>query len=433
MLDQQIAMNKQMAEISMRSREREEAWYMKRMDMEKELVLREASRREEATQPVKLQRYTITKFNGDFKDWLRFWNQFMVEIDGSKIPCISKFNYLLELVEGQPKDDILGLPHTIEGYEEAKQILRETYGKDTKVRKALIQDLENLHKITFTNKLSEVHEFYNKFSRIVRTLKTMKKLEFAESHVYSLLDKLGPVREVLTQNQDNWEEWKLEDLAENLRKYVERNPMQLTETNGNRRYGPSGNDHYKRREIQSDPYKKREIQASYGTSNSSSSNQNKCVYCGLSNHKSTNCMKILDIARRKDILKTNKLCFNCTKQGHMSSKCNSRGCRQCGLKHHTSICDTSRYHANQEQQNEDLKFKEKGMRAINTSSTTLHSTVLAKVNGKESRILFDSGSSSSYICTNLISALNLKPLKTERKVNNKGCADISCNHSIRDL
>ena len=284
------------------------------------------------------------------------------------------------------------------------------------MRKALIQDLENLHKITSTNKLSEVHEFYNKFSRIVRTLKTMKKLEFVESHVYSLLDKLGPVREVLTQNQDNWEEWKLEDLAENLRKYVERNPMQLTETNGNRRYGPSGNDHYKRREIQSDPYKKREIQASYGASNSSSSNQNKCVYCGLSNHKSTNCMKILDIARRKDILKTNKLCFNCTKQGHMSSKCNSRGCRQCGLKHHTSICDTSRYHANQEQQNEDLKFNEKGMRAINTSSTTLHSTVLAKVNGKESRILFDSGSGSSCICTNLISALNLKPLKTERKV-----------------
>ena len=140
MLDQQIAMNKQMVEISMRSSEREEAWYMKRMDMEKELAFREASRREERTQSVKLQRYTITKFNGDFKDWLRFWNQFMVEIDGSKIPCISKFNYLLELVEGQPKDDILGLPHTIEGYEEAKQILRETYGKDIKVRKALIQD-----------------------------------------------------------------------------------------------------------------------------------------------------------------------------------------------------------------------------------------------------------------------------------------------------
>ena len=137
-------------------------------------------------------------------------------------------------MERQPKDDILGLPHTIEEYEEAKRILRETYGKDIKVRKALIQNLENLHKITSTNKLSKVHEFYNKFSRIVRTLKTMKKLEFAESHVYSLLDKLGPVREVLTQNQDNWEEWKLEDLAENLRKYVERNPMQLTETNGNR-------------------------------------------------------------------------------------------------------------------------------------------------------------------------------------------------------
>ena len=47
---------------------------------------------------VKLQKYTITPFQGDCKDWLRFWNQFVVEVDSSKISEISKFNYLLELV-----------------------------------------------------------------------------------------------------------------------------------------------------------------------------------------------------------------------------------------------------------------------------------------------------------------------------------------------
>ena len=73
----------------------------------------------ETTQSVKLQRCTITKFNGDYKDWPRFWNQFTVEVDGSSLPEISKFNYLLELVEGKPKEDVLGLAHTIDGYEEA--------------------------------------------------------------------------------------------------------------------------------------------------------------------------------------------------------------------------------------------------------------------------------------------------------------------------
>ena len=54
-------------------------------------------------QAVKLQRYTNTLFEGDFKDWLRFWNQFYVEVDGSSMVEISKFNYLLELVKGNPK------------------------------------------------------------------------------------------------------------------------------------------------------------------------------------------------------------------------------------------------------------------------------------------------------------------------------------------
>ena len=57
-------------------------------------------------QSVKLQKYTITPFKGHFKDWIRFWNQFSVEVDGSAISKISKFNYLLELVKGKPRDDI---------------------------------------------------------------------------------------------------------------------------------------------------------------------------------------------------------------------------------------------------------------------------------------------------------------------------------------
>ena len=77
----------------------------------------------EKPQAVKLQRYHITTFIGDFTDWLRFWNQFQAEVDASKISEISKFNCLLELVKGRPKESILGLRHTEEGYEEAKAIL----------------------------------------------------------------------------------------------------------------------------------------------------------------------------------------------------------------------------------------------------------------------------------------------------------------------
>ncbi|CAB4034596.1 Pro-Pol poly [Paramuricea clavata] len=157
-------------------------------------------------QTVKLQRYTITPFSGDYKDWLRFWNQFSVEVDGSTLSEISKVHYLLELVKDKPRDDIVGLPHSIEGHKEAKRTLQENCGKDSKVHRALIKDLESLHTITSIHKLESIHDFYNKFSRI-----------------------LGPVREVLVQKDDDWEEWDLKQLVDNLKKYVDRHPLRVEE------------------------------------------------------------------------------------------------------------------------------------------------------------------------------------------------------------
>ena len=57
---------------------------------------------------VKLQRYTITSFYSEFEDWICFWNQFTVEVDGSWKPKIRKSKYLLALVKGKPPVDILG-------------------------------------------------------------------------------------------------------------------------------------------------------------------------------------------------------------------------------------------------------------------------------------------------------------------------------------
>ena len=88
-----------------------------------------------------------------------------MEVDNSKISEISKFNYLLALVEGEPKSHVLGLPQSAEGYQEAKKILEATYGKHIKVHKALIKDLESLANITSLAKTKEIHEFYNELSR----------------------------------------------------------------------------------------------------------------------------------------------------------------------------------------------------------------------------------------------------------------------------
>ena len=113
---------------------------------------------------------------------------------------------MLELVEGEPRSQILGLPLTVEGYEEAKRILELTYGKNITVVKALIKDLETLLNITSLTKVKEIHKSYYQLSRTVRAINTMKKLQSAQNYVYSSMDRPGLVREVLVQKDDDWEE-----------------------------------------------------------------------------------------------------------------------------------------------------------------------------------------------------------------------------------
>ena len=112
---------RQQKDAAMEQQQWEEEWYLRKLDFEKQIGQGHAEHAKGADfgkpdksspKSVKLQKYTITPFNGDYKDWLRFWNQFSVEVDGSTISEISKFNYLLELVKGKPKDDILGIPHS---------------------------------------------------------------------------------------------------------------------------------------------------------------------------------------------------------------------------------------------------------------------------------------------------------------------------------
>ena len=54
----------------------------------------------------------------------------------------------------------------------------------------------------------------------------MKKLDLTQCLVYTLMDKLRPVLEIIVQRDDNCEDWNLEELVENMKRYIERNPLQ---------------------------------------------------------------------------------------------------------------------------------------------------------------------------------------------------------------
>ena len=88
---------------------------------------------------AKLPKLEITKFQGTFLDWMRFWNQFETEIDKAKLTQVAKFSYLKELLVSSVRASIDGLPFTTEGYERAKAILKTKYGKPSEVANAHMQ------------------------------------------------------------------------------------------------------------------------------------------------------------------------------------------------------------------------------------------------------------------------------------------------------
>lgn len=97
-------------------------------------------------------------------------------------------------------------------------------------------------------------------------------------------NKLGPVREALVQKDDDWKEWDLAKLAENLRKYFDRHP---------------GVD---RKSTQL--AKSGQTQLLYG---GDAHKRPKCIYCDSTEHSAVRCTKVLNVADWRGISRQKKV------------------------------------------------------------------------------------------------------------------------------
>ena len=214
----------------------------------------------------------ITKFNGTHLDWTRFWNQFSVETDSSRLASVTKLSYLNEFLEPKVRSIIDGLPFNSEGYNRAKSILEGKYGKPSEVANAHIQSITNLPYIGNADTY-KIHRFYEKLQRNINTLDTMGKLRGIKGYVRFTLDKLGGIRADLVQMDDNWQNWDFSAFIEALRKWTERNPITVT--------ADRNKEHLKKdRMLQT-------LQKQWKT--------NACIYCGDVAHKAAECQKVKDV------------------------------------------------------------------------------------------------------------------------------------------
>ena len=334
---------------------------------------------------AKLPKLVLTKFDGSYMNWPKFWGQFSEAIDKSAIAPITKFTYLLELLEPKVKRCIEALPFSPEGYNRAKAILEDKYGKESEIVKCYIKEILDLPQISGANP-RKIAEFCEKLTHSVQALETMGKLSQISGNVSMTLDKLSSIRGDLVRTDPDWESWDYVKLVEAIKQWVRRNPATSVD---------------KERE---DNSRKRLFQA-----RSEGFRPRGCVYCGDLDHKATQCEKIKDVAERKGILAKRGLCFNCATRTHRASQCTSKtACGNCNQRHHTSICDQKNLKSEKNEKN-DNNPSDKKLMTDGQSGEGIFPVVIVNVNNVMCRALIDSGAGSSYASAKLINALKIKP------------------------
>ena len=339
--------------------------------------------------PAKLPKLHINRFDGSYEDWPRFWIQFVEIIDKAEMPSVAKFAYPKPYLDNRVKKTVDGLLFTNEGYDRAKRILSDKYGKDSEVMKAYTKQIFDLPVIPNAN-AKRIHEFSDKLNFSVQSLQTMNKLEQVNGYVSMTLDKLPGIRGDLVRTDSSWESWNFTKLSEALLLWCRRNPV----------------DHETPRKVDHKRGDK-----CYGTQA-----KNACVYCEVSSHKSLNCPNVVGPEERRKVLRTKRLCFNCT-GSHFASNCKSNAsCEFCHLKHHSSIHSPT---AEKSARSEKIMAAHAG----GDNTEVVHPVVVVEVDGIKTPALLDTGSGSSYASEKLIQALDKKPLDVRTGAgikNNKG-------------
>lgn len=100
---------------------------------------------------AKLPKLVISKFDGSYQDWPRFWGQFTETIDKASIHPITKFTSLCELLDPKIKHVIDSFKFTLEGYNRAKAILASRYGKESEIVKSFVKEIMELPHIPNAN------------------------------------------------------------------------------------------------------------------------------------------------------------------------------------------------------------------------------------------------------------------------------------------
>ena len=379
----------------------------------------------------RLPKLTIPQFNGDPLSWQSFWDCFDSAVHSNpNLTGVQKLSYLRAQLQGDASTAITGFPLTNTNYEHSVTLLKTRFGQPYRLVNAHMQALlDTPHP---TNSLSSLQQFHDIIESHIRSLSSLgKDIEsYGALLVPIILSKLPTDTKKNLARNHPIAEWRLEELQEAIQ--AEIRIFESGSSNGHpTNQLPTASFHTY--------VNAKNTQTQQGTSI-----KKKCVYCS-GTHTPSLCNIITDPTKRLEIIKQQRLCFNCLAH-HKVTQCTSKDrCQTCKRKHHTSLCTEkpttgvtpSQTRLTTPQSNPitsvaqgisnqgtptssltTISTSEQQPQPPNTGNSkcllkTAVATITTPTSQATAHILFDEGSQRSFILQSLASEMSLQPYKTK--------------------
>ena len=277
--------------------------------------------------PGRLPEVKLNVFKGNFEEWETFWSSFRANVDvRDDLEKTTKFIYLVQSLEGEPKEMISGLAINDDNYTVALYILRDRYANESKQTNVLMQKFHTMSTPKHNSK--DLRVFLTEYRKIKHQLSRVLDFQASELVIKSIV-----VRKLPFQTFDRicdiyvTHDFTLEQMETGIQHIVdklEQAVLALAEGAIIKQVGVNSPS-------QTSP-----------TKQFKSKTNHRCSYC-TGEHLAHECTKYKTVQSRRDRVMHLRLCYNCLTPGHASKMCHStKTCRSCGSQHHSSLCFKTR-------------------------------------------------------------------------------------------
>ena len=280
---------------------------------------------------VRLPKLQLPKFSGDVLKWPQFWEAFVVTVDASEMPDVTKLTYLRSLLTGEAQKCVEGMALCKDNYQTTCDILKERFGRKEQI---IYGHIQALLQVGQEQKLS-LKCLQDELLVHVRSLETLD----VTGERYGVVLTPIIVSRLPEDVRNNWaregggKESDLDFLLTFLKKEIhslERSQAFSGLSTSAAEQHPGLRQERRARRERSAP--------AAAALQTSSSTLGSCGFCKGS-HQSASCPDLLalPVGDRPAKIRNAGMCFRCLRTGHKGFNCSER-CKHCKGKHHAVSC-----------------------------------------------------------------------------------------------